>query len=62
MLKQLSYLFFLNTVLFVLIDFDFIEVSFIKDSILGNWESTIALVSLVIGITLFQIAKIKKTT
>ena len=62
MLKQLSYLFFLNTVLFVLIEFNFIELSFVKNSILDDWKSTIALVSLFIGIALFKAASVKKTT
>ena len=62
MLKQLSYLFFLNTVLFVLIEFNFIELSFVKNSILDDWKSTIALVSLFIGIALFKATSVKKTT
>jgi hypothetical protein len=62
MLKQFSYLFFLNTILFVLIEFEVIQSSFIENSILDDWKSSIALASLFIGITLFKISNTKKTT
>lgn len=59
-MKLLGYLFFLNAVIFLLLDFNILEIEFINNLTLDNWKSTICLVSIVIGIALFKIAKIKK--
>jgi len=59
-MKLLSYLFFLNAALFLLSDFNILKIEFINNSFIDNWKSTICLVSIVIGVALFKISKIKK--
>ncbi|MEK4759578.1 hypothetical protein MHH85_04885 [Viridibacillus sp. FSL E2-0187] len=62
MLKSVSFLLFVNAVIFLLLDFDILKIEFINNSIATNWKSTICLISLVLGVTLFKIAQIKKTS
>ncbi|MFF3101914.1 hypothetical protein [Viridibacillus arvi] len=62
MLKSVSFLLFVNAVIFLLLDFDILKIEFINNSIATNWKSTISLISLVLGVTLFKIAQIKKTS
>lgn len=60
-MKLLSYLFFLNAAIFLLSDFNILEIKIINNSSVDNWKSTICLISFVIGVALFKISKIKNT-
>lgn len=57
MLKSVSFLLFVNAVIFLLLDFDILKIEFINNSIATNWKSTICLISLVLGVTLLKLLK-----